>query len=171
MSTIAFLGLGHMGGPMAANLVKAGHRVRGFDLSDEALERLAAAGGEGLLEMDVNPNPLRAAFELTGRALAGGAWEIGSLPGLGITDLPGGPEAGGLELGEVLAQPCDPVPTAGAVVVQEPLDRRSRQEPHRPQGVGEASGALDAAHGEQLHGDELGSADRHVVESGQPLRR
>ena len=31
MTTIAFLGLGHMGGPMAANLVAAGHVVRGFD--------------------------------------------------------------------------------------------------------------------------------------------
>ncbi|AQT78850.1 3-hydroxyisobutyrate dehydrogenase [Mycolicibacterium litorale] len=31
MTTIAFLGLGHMGGPMAANLVNAGHTVRGFD--------------------------------------------------------------------------------------------------------------------------------------------
>ena len=31
MATIAFLGLGHMGGPMAANLVAAGHTVRGFD--------------------------------------------------------------------------------------------------------------------------------------------
>ncbi|MDT5069678.1 MAG: 3-hydroxyisobutyrate dehydrogenase [Mycobacterium sp.] len=32
MSTVAFLGLGNMGGPMAANLVTAGHTVRGFDL-------------------------------------------------------------------------------------------------------------------------------------------
>jgi 3-hydroxyisobutyrate dehydrogenase len=31
MSTVAFVGLGHMGGPMAANLVAAGHTVRGFD--------------------------------------------------------------------------------------------------------------------------------------------
>ena len=31
MTTIAFLGLGNMGGPMAANLVAAGHTVRGFD--------------------------------------------------------------------------------------------------------------------------------------------
>ena len=31
MTTIAFLGLGHMGGPMAANLLAAGHTVRGFD--------------------------------------------------------------------------------------------------------------------------------------------
>ena len=30
-STIAFLGLGNMGGPMAANLVAAGHTVHGFD--------------------------------------------------------------------------------------------------------------------------------------------
>ena len=32
MTTIAFIGLGNMGGPMAANLVKAGHKVIGFDL-------------------------------------------------------------------------------------------------------------------------------------------
>ena len=32
MATIAFIGLGNMGGPMAANLVKAGHKVIGFDL-------------------------------------------------------------------------------------------------------------------------------------------
>ena len=33
---IAFIGLGNMGGGMAANLVKAGHDVRAFDLSEEA---------------------------------------------------------------------------------------------------------------------------------------
>ncbi|MET0906298.1 MAG: 3-hydroxyisobutyrate dehydrogenase [Tardiphaga sp.] len=32
MTSIAFIGLGNMGGPMAANLVKAGHTVTGFDL-------------------------------------------------------------------------------------------------------------------------------------------
>lgn len=35
---IAFIGLGHMGGPMAANLVAAGHEVRGFDVVPAALE-------------------------------------------------------------------------------------------------------------------------------------
>ena len=35
MATIAFIGLGNMGNPMAANLVKAGHRVQGFDLMPE----------------------------------------------------------------------------------------------------------------------------------------
>ncbi|HEY4926228.1 MAG TPA: NAD(P)-binding domain-containing protein, partial [Roseiarcus sp.] len=44
MSAIAFIGLGNMGGPMAANLVKAGHRVVGFDLV-EKLRNEAAAGG------------------------------------------------------------------------------------------------------------------------------
>ena len=34
---IAFIGLGNMGGGMAANLVKAGHSVNAFDLSAEAL--------------------------------------------------------------------------------------------------------------------------------------
>ena len=36
LETIAFIGLGNMGGPMAANLVKAGYSVRGFDLSETA---------------------------------------------------------------------------------------------------------------------------------------
>lgn len=36
---IAFIGLGNMGGGMAANLVRAGHEVRAFDLSPEALAR------------------------------------------------------------------------------------------------------------------------------------
>ena len=46
MATIGFIGLGNMGGPMAANLVRAGHRLRGFDLSGTALATLAAAGGQ-----------------------------------------------------------------------------------------------------------------------------
>ncbi|QCU78992.1 3-hydroxyisobutyrate dehydrogenase [Citricoccus sp. SGAir0253] len=43
---VAFIGLGHMGAPMAANLVAAGYRVRGFDLVPEALETARAAGVE-----------------------------------------------------------------------------------------------------------------------------
>lgn len=45
MATIAFIGLGNMGGPMAANLVKAGHKVVGFDLLAAHLEE---AKGNGL---------------------------------------------------------------------------------------------------------------------------
>ncbi|MEI4487420.1 NAD(P)-dependent oxidoreductase [Frigidibacter sp. MR17.14] len=44
--TIAFVGLGSMGLPMATNLVKAGHRVRGFDMREAAMDALAAEGGE-----------------------------------------------------------------------------------------------------------------------------
>src|SRR5690625_3312139 len=44
MTTIAFIGLGHMGGPMAANLVAAGHTVRGYDLVAELCEAARAAG-------------------------------------------------------------------------------------------------------------------------------
>jgi len=41
---IAFIGLGNMGGPMAANLVKAGREVSGFDLSPESRQSAAANG-------------------------------------------------------------------------------------------------------------------------------
>ncbi len=46
MTRIAFIGLGNMGGGMAANLAAAGHQVVAFDLSTEALDRAAAAGCE-----------------------------------------------------------------------------------------------------------------------------
>src|SRR5260370_23804472 len=45
METIGFIGLGNMGLPMAQNLVKSGHAVAGFDLSEFATERLAVGGG------------------------------------------------------------------------------------------------------------------------------
>ncbi|BBG03803.1 MULTISPECIES: 3-hydroxyisobutyrate dehydrogenase [Pseudonocardia] len=44
MSVIGFVGLGNMGGPMAANLVEAGYAVRGFDLGEEAKTRATQAG-------------------------------------------------------------------------------------------------------------------------------
>ena len=44
MSTIAFIGLGNMGGGMAANLVKAGHSVNAFDLVESALARAKENG-------------------------------------------------------------------------------------------------------------------------------
>jgi 3-hydroxyisobutyrate dehydrogenase len=43
---IAFIGLGNMGGGMAANLVKAGHEVNAFDLSANALAHAKASGCE-----------------------------------------------------------------------------------------------------------------------------
>jgi 3-hydroxyisobutyrate dehydrogenase len=44
MARIAFIGLGNMGGGMAANLAKAGHEVVAFDLSEDALARAEARG-------------------------------------------------------------------------------------------------------------------------------
>ena len=60
MTTIAFLGLGHMGAPMAANLVAAGHTVRGFDpvaaLAEAAADKGAQifdSGAQAASEADV----------------------------------------------------------------------------------------------------------------------
>lgn len=47
MSNVAVIGLGIMGLPMAVNLVKAGHTVSGYNRSQEAIDKLAAAGGRG----------------------------------------------------------------------------------------------------------------------------
>lgn len=44
MTAIAFIGLGHMGAPMAVNLVKAGHEVYGFDVVPNLLEKAARSG-------------------------------------------------------------------------------------------------------------------------------
>jgi 3-hydroxyisobutyrate dehydrogenase len=44
MAAVGFIGLGNMGAPMAANLVKAGHQVIGYDVNANAVHALAAAG-------------------------------------------------------------------------------------------------------------------------------
>ena len=44
MTAIAFIGLGNMGGPMAANLIKAGHEVTGFDLVQASCEAARQSG-------------------------------------------------------------------------------------------------------------------------------
>src|SRR5262249_1785626 len=45
MATIGFIGLGNMGAPMAANLLKAGHQVTGYDIVANARDALAQKGG------------------------------------------------------------------------------------------------------------------------------
>jgi 2-hydroxy-3-oxopropionate reductase len=47
MATIAFIGLGIMGGPMAGHLLRAGHTVVGVNRSPGPVEKLVAAGGQG----------------------------------------------------------------------------------------------------------------------------
>ena len=44
MPKIGFIGLGNMGGPMVANLIAAGHEVRAFDISADAVARATEAG-------------------------------------------------------------------------------------------------------------------------------
>ena len=44
MANIAFIGLGNMGGPMAANLVKAGHKVIAFDLVEASKNQAKSDG-------------------------------------------------------------------------------------------------------------------------------
>ena len=46
MTAIGFIGLGNMGGPMAKNLVQAGHSVKGFDVVQASLEQARANGVE-----------------------------------------------------------------------------------------------------------------------------
>ncbi len=45
MTNIAFIGLGHMGMPMAKNLLKAGHRITGYDVAPQAIDALVKEGG------------------------------------------------------------------------------------------------------------------------------
>lgn len=77
MATIGFIGLGNMGAPMAANLVKAGHQVTGFDLVPKAVEALAAKGGRA----------------------AGTAAEAAAAGEIVITMLPAGPQVREVYLG------------------------------------------------------------------------
>ena len=60
MTRIAFIGLGNMGGPMAANLVKAGHSVTGFDLSPASCDQarsdglsIAASTGDAVKDAEI----------------------------------------------------------------------------------------------------------------------
>lgn len=78
MARIAFIGLGNMGGPMAANLLKAGHEVAGFDVSPAARAVHAARGG--------------AAAESIAAAVAGA--------GVVVTMLPAGEHVRRVYLGE-----------------------------------------------------------------------
>ena len=78
MARIGFIGLGNMGAPMAANLVKAGHQVTGYDLVPAARAKLAASGGQ----------------------VAASAHEAAGAGDIVITMLPAGPEVRAVWLGE-----------------------------------------------------------------------
>ena len=44
MASVGFIGLGTMGGPMARNVLKGGHALTVYDISDKAVAALVAAG-------------------------------------------------------------------------------------------------------------------------------
>ena len=44
MAKIGFIGVGNMGGPMAANLIKDGHEVKAYDVVGQTLSRIVNAG-------------------------------------------------------------------------------------------------------------------------------
>lgn len=78
---IAFIGLGNMGGPMAANLAKAGHAVTGFDIAGTTAEGVASAaslseaveGAEVAITMLPNGEILRSVADALIPAMAPGA--------------------------------------------------------------------------------------------------
>ncbi|MGA0713653.1 MAG: 3-hydroxyisobutyrate dehydrogenase [Gemmobacter sp.] len=120
---IGFIGLGNMGGPMAANLARAGHAVRGFDLRAPLPEGVAgaasaadaAAGAEVVITMLPDGAILRAVAAEVIPAMARGAvlcdcstvdvasarWlhEAGAAAGLGVLDAPVSGGVGGAAAG------------------------------------------------------------------------
>src|SRR5271157_459711 len=112
MSKVAFVGLGNMGAPMAANLVKAGHAVAGFDLVEA--QRTAAAA--------------------TGVTIAGGAREAVAGADAVVTMLPAGRH--------VIAswsEFLDAAPKGALVIDCSTIDVESAKKAHE---AGAAAGAL-----------------------------
>ena len=114
--TIGFIGLGNMGGPMAANLVRAGFSVRGFDLAPASLE---AARADGI-------------------AVAGSALEAVEGAETVITMLPAG-----RHVVEVWTQLADALPRDTLMIDSSTIDVESAREAH---GLAEARGctSIDA---------------------------
>src|SRR6185437_6218374 len=112
MANIAFIGLGNMGLPMAANLVKAGHKVAAFDLVEAAKKAAASSGA----------------------SIAGSAREAVAGADTVVTMLPAGKH--------VLASHADFLPAApkGALVIDcSTIDVDSAKKAHE---AGAAAGAL-----------------------------
>jgi 3-hydroxyisobutyrate dehydrogenase len=85
---IAFIGLGNMGGPMAMNLLKAGHTLSAFDLSAEACKKFGAEGlpiaksaAETVADAEIVISMLPASAHVEGLFL-GGAGKPGLLEGI-----------------------------------------------------------------------------------------
>ena len=93
MARIGFVGLGNMGGPMARNLLKAGHHVAGFDLVPAAVEAFVAAGGSAAASAaaaaagaDVVVTMLPAGRHVQDAWLGAGGMAAASAPGAVLID-------------------------------------------------------------------------------------
>lgn len=73
---------------IAAGLRYCPHFLGGGIGLQASANLLAAVGGDGLLEVDVNPNPLRDGFSPIGTSISDGQWHLNDEPGIGITALP-----------------------------------------------------------------------------------
>jgi len=95
IARVGFIGLGNMGGPMCAHLVRAGFAVRAFDIDERALGRAtaagaarassatdAAAGADALVTMLPGPPQVEEVLLGGGRAAPGGATADGALAAL-----------------------------------------------------------------------------------------
>ena len=83
---IAFIGLGNMGGPMALNLLKAGHTLSAFDLSAEACKKLTKEAAAVQFVMDAFGHLKAIGHNAAAKPLLDKA---GVEPDEGVTDLPG----------------------------------------------------------------------------------
>jgi L-alanine-DL-glutamate epimerase-like enolase superfamily enzyme len=73
---------------IAAGLRYCPHFLGGGIGLQASANLLAAVGGDGLLEVDVNPNPLRDGFSPIDTRISDGLWHLNEEPGIGITALP-----------------------------------------------------------------------------------
>jgi L-alanine-DL-glutamate epimerase-like enolase superfamily enzyme len=80
------LGVGR--GAIAAGFRYCPHFLGGGIGLQASANLLAAVGGDGLLEVDVNPNPLRDGFSPIDTSISDGRWHLSDEPGIGIIALP-----------------------------------------------------------------------------------
>lgn len=127
IDSIGVVGLGTMGAPIAARLLKSGYQVYGHDLSKERLEELASAGGSPVARASEFPERCNVFFlllptpEITDAAVFGEGGLIGSLEESDVVVNLGtiGPDAV-IELGKSLAE-------KNVGVVDAPMGKSSKE--------------------------------------------
>ncbi len=145
---IAFIGLGNMGGGMAANLVKAGHVVRAFDLAPVALERAREHGCE--------------TFATVREAVAGVDAVVSMLPNGKIVDSVYRDDVIGHAPGGALLLDCSTIDVTTARSVAEAATEAGYEMVDAP-----VSGGIAAANGGTL--TFMVGGDKDVFAKAQPI--